>query len=92
MSCGGPILDLKVPCFVMTPVCPHISISSSIVMSEEREVTVRERYNMSNLYIDGRNAGPIQGEIHIRCADRKLMLYCNTGMKNRISRLSYQEK
>ena len=87
-SAKGPVLDLESSCYVLTPICPHVSLSNSIVVSEKRSVTVRERYDLANLYVDGREIGKMQGTAEIFCSNRKLRLYSYTGMKNRIKSLS----
>jgi NAD+ kinase len=57
MSAGGAIVDPSVPCFCVTPICPHSFIARPLVFSdssvlEVRNICAREK----NLYltVDGR--------------------------------------
>lgn len=57
MSAGGAIVDSSVPCFCVTPICPHSFIARPLIFSdssvlEVRNVCAREK----NLYltVDGR--------------------------------------
>ena len=57
MSAGGAIVDPQVPCFCVTPVCPHSFAARPLIFSDKsvleiRNVCVREK--MLYLTVDGR--------------------------------------
>lgn len=57
MSAGGAIVDPHVPCFCVTPICPHSFIARPMIFSdssvlEVRNICVREK--MLYLTVDGR--------------------------------------
>lgn len=39
-SAGGPVIDPKVNCITVTPICPHSFVSRSVVLSEDSVVSV----------------------------------------------------
>ena len=41
LSAGGPIVSPDVPCFVLSPICPHSLQSRPIVLSDRERVTLR---------------------------------------------------
>ena len=41
LSAGGPIIDTKVNCLLMTPVCPHSLYNRSYIFSDTAKITVR---------------------------------------------------
>ena len=57
MSAGGAIVDPCVPCFCVTPVCPHSFIARPLVFSDQSVLEVRNicaREKMLYLTVDGR--------------------------------------
>ena len=57
MSAGGAIVDPCVPCFCVTPVCPHSFIARPLVFSDQSILEVRNicaREKMLYLTVDGR--------------------------------------
>lgn len=57
MSAGGAIVDPRVPCFCVTPICPHSFIARPLVFSDTSTLEVRNictREKMLYLTVDGR--------------------------------------
>lgn len=57
MSAGGAIVDPGVPCFCVTPICPHSFIARPLVFSDASVLEVRNicaREKMLYLTVDGR--------------------------------------
>jgi len=38
MAAGGPIVMSDVPCFLLTPICPHILVQKPMVLSQESKI------------------------------------------------------
>ena len=57
MSAGGAIVDPRVPCICVTPICPHSFIARPLVFSDQAVLEVRNicaREKMLYLTVDGR--------------------------------------
>ena len=57
MSAGGAIVDPRVPCFCVTPICPHSFAARPMIFSDEAILEVRNtcvREKMLYLTVDGR--------------------------------------
>ncbi len=57
MSAGGALVDPRVPCFCVTPICPHSFIARPMVFSDQSVLEVRNicaREKMLYLTVDGR--------------------------------------
>lgn len=57
MSAGGAIVDPSVPCFCVTPICPHSFIARPLIFSDASVLEVRNvcaREKMLYLTVDGR--------------------------------------
>ena len=57
MSAGGAIVDPRVSCFCVTPICPHSFIARPIIFSDDAVLEVRNicaREKMLYLTVDGR--------------------------------------
>lgn len=57
MSAGGAIVDPRVPCFCVTPICPHSFIARPLIFSDSSTLEVRNicaREKMLYLTVDGR--------------------------------------
>ncbi len=57
MSAGGAIVDPRVPCFCVTPICPHSFLSRPLIFSDSSTLEVRNicaREKMLYLTVDGR--------------------------------------
>lgn len=65
-SAGGPKLLTDLPCFVITPICPHNVNTRSIVVDYNDPITIRitERSNKRGyVYADGTECGEIENTI-----------------------------
>lgn len=57
MSAGGAIVDPNVPCFCVTPICPHSFMARPLIFSDAATLEVRNvcaREKMLYLTVDGR--------------------------------------
>ena len=57
MSAGGALVDPRVPCFCVTPICPHSFIARPMIFSDTSVLEVRNvcaREKMLYLTVDGR--------------------------------------
>jgi len=58
MSAGGPITDPHLPCFCITPVCPHSLSARPLLFRDDAVLDVKnvcQREKMLYLTLDGRN-------------------------------------
>ena len=50
MSCGGPIIDPSLDCYVMVPICPHTLSDRPLVLPQEKSIELElQQNNKSNL-------------------------------------------
>ncbi|MBR5273143.1 MAG: NAD(+)/NADH kinase [Clostridia bacterium] len=59
LSAGGPIVDPRIECLLMTPICPHSLSARTVIFRPDAEITVMETQdNDTELYltIDGEEA------------------------------------
>jgi NAD+ kinase len=57
MSAGGAIVDPRVPCICVTPICPHSFIARPLIFSDQSVLEIRNicaREKMLYLTVDGR--------------------------------------
>ena len=57
LSAGGPIVDPKLACFCVTPICPHSLLSRPLVFPDSEELRVKNicsREKVLHLTVDGR--------------------------------------
>lgn len=56
LSSGGPIVTPELPCFLVTPICPHMLFSRPMVLdrSDRVRVVVEEKPERLSLSVDGR--------------------------------------
>ena len=57
LSAGGPIVDPKLSCFCVTPICPHSMVARPLVFSDSAELRVKNicvREKVLHLTLDGR--------------------------------------
>ena len=58
MSCGGPIIDPCLDCYVMVPICPHTLSDRPLVLPQEKSIELELQQNNKNkaeITIDGRS-------------------------------------
>ena len=58
MSCGGPIIDPSLDCYVMVPICPHTLSDRPLVLPQEKSIELElQQYNKNKaeITIDGRS-------------------------------------
>ncbi|MBE6690839.1 MAG: NAD(+)/NADH kinase [Ruminococcaceae bacterium] len=58
MSAGGPITDPHLPCFLVTPVCPHSLTARPLLFRDDAVIELKnvcQREKMLYLTVDGRN-------------------------------------
>ncbi len=57
LSAGGPVVDPRLSCFCVTPVCPHSLLSRPMIFPDESSLTVKNicaREKVLHLTLDGR--------------------------------------
>lgn len=57
LSAGGPIVDPKLSCFCVTPICPHSMVARPLVFPDTAELRVKNicvREKVLHLTVDGR--------------------------------------
>ena len=79
LSAGGPIVDTGLFASVITPICPHTSFSSSIVVPADKEVRVCLKDSFSKhsmLTTDGQHGFELESsdEVVIKATDKKAKL------------------
>jgi len=58
LSCGGPIIDPEINCYVLVPICPHTLSDRPIVMPDTKSIEIKLQQNNKNkaeITIDGRS-------------------------------------
>lgn len=70
LSAGGPIVSPDVPCFILSPICPHSLQSRPIVLSDHEVVTLginaeEPREGMA-VCVDGQRTYAVHNHEHIR--------------------------
>lgn len=59
LSAGGPIVDPRIECLLMTPICPHSLSARTVIFRPDAEITIMETQdNDTELYltVDGEEA------------------------------------
>lgn len=74
-SAGGPLLDPESSSILMTPICSRNSITRPVVLGDKRVISVTERQDCAQLYVDGKPIGTLNSEVTIRKSARTLALY-----------------
>ncbi|MDC7244013.1 MAG: NAD(+)/NADH kinase [Sphaerochaetaceae bacterium] len=75
LSAGGPVIDYKLPAFVLTPICPQKSFLHPVVINDNHQINVKVQNNKANLHCDGFKIGDINKDITIKKSNRKVCLY-----------------
>jgi NAD+ kinase len=67
LSAGGPILRQDLPCFVVTPICPHMLTNRPLVDAADKIYTIKVRRGSegTTLIVDGQELIPISPDHHI---------------------------
>ncbi len=78
LSAGGPIIDPRVDCLLMTPVCPHSLYARSYIFSAGARLSVRPLLEERETYltVDGEEGTALHPgeEVHISRADTVVRL------------------
>ena len=79
LSAGGPVVEPGVDLMIVTPICPHILRSRSIIVKGDREVKVEvgdDYYHDAILTVDGQSVYDLKGgdEILVRKAKETVKL------------------
>ena len=79
MSAGGPIIDPRMACFCVTPICPHALNARPLIFPDSARLSVKntcQREKMLYLTLDGRtNLELALGDVvHITKAERTARL------------------
>lgn len=57
MSAGGPIMDPRVSCFCVTPICPHLMAARPLIFPDDAKLCIKnicQREKLLYLTLDGR--------------------------------------
>lgn len=83
LSAGGPIIDPRLQCLLLTPVCPFMLGSRPLVLPPDIQLSCRlkKKNESARVIIDGRLAGEVRrGEVlQLRAAPFTLRLVCPPG-------------
>ncbi len=79
MSAGGPVIDPRMACFCVTPICPHALNARPLIFADSARLSVKntcQREKMLYLTLDGRtNLDLALGDVvHITKAERTAKL------------------
>ncbi len=78
LSSGGPMVDPRLDCIILTPICSHSLMDRSVIISPESQIEIvveRERV-LPSLSMDGREeiGLPHGGRVLVRRAERRLKM------------------
>ena len=57
MSAGGPIVDPKLSCFCVTPICPHSLVARPLIFPDSASLEIKNvcvREKLLHLTVDGK--------------------------------------
>ena len=79
LSCGGPIIEPTLDCYVMVPICPHTLGDRPLVLPAEKDIKIQLNQKIdrkAEITIDGRKICEItpQDTIMITKASKKTLL------------------
>lgn len=86
-SAGGPMVDPAVDCFVLTPICPHMGSSPSVIVSPETPLVVNVKEG-PGIFADGAFAGTAEGQIIVSRTEKRLALLLPPSVKHVLPRKS----
>jgi len=69
LSAGGAVVDPRVPCFCVTPICPHSFSSKPMIFPDDTRLEVKNtcfREKMLYLTVDGRNNFELYKDFTVR--------------------------
>lgn len=90
LSAGGPIVDPKVPCFVIAPICAHALRARTTVVPTDVHirVVVEDRQGQASLSLDGREGYDLgaQAAVQVRRAQHEVSFirFENSGFYDRL--------
>lgn len=73
LSAGGPIVDPKVSILMLTPICPHVGHSKTIILPAETTISIRNQNCEFAIYCDSNQSG-YDSEVTMRVGKAKLKL------------------
>ena len=79
LSAGGPIVDPKLSCFCVTPICPHSLLARPLVFPDTAKLRIKNicnREKVLHLTVDGRGTFDLYfgDTVQITRADRTVKL------------------
>ena len=83
LSAGGPMLDVKLPAVLITPVCAHEPNTHPLVISNDTQIKVSVHHGSANVYADGTSLGSLEGELFVLRSEEKMLLYVKSDVPNR---------
>lgn len=86
LSAGGPIMEPSMQSICVTPICPHSLQSRSVVLSSEREITIRileDDGRHMHVFTDGLELGNL--------TDRQTLTITRSNQMTRLIRLKQQD-
>lgn len=79
LSAGGPIIEPKLDCILLTPICQHSMLSRSVIFNRESKIDINTRLRRKDevfLSVDGRDTTLINDKntVSISLSDTKVKL------------------
>ena len=75
VSAGGPFVDVDSKVLAITPICSHFKDAHPIVISDDKDITIKVNHDDAGVYVDGKFITKINDEIVVRKSDKILNLY-----------------
>ena len=84
LAAGGPILDTKVSCFVVTPICSHALTNRPLVISNNSEIDLILENTKAYLTIDGLTQCEISAhsQVHIKKHKKSFLSIVDKDLKD----------
>lgn len=89
LSAGGPIVNPKLPVILLTPICPHIINSRSLIIAEDEEVKISLEATHKDIALT------VDGQSYIRLAPDDIIIIRKSAIKAKFIRFynkSYYQK